>query len=146
MRKNANVNEADVVLDTSAIFSLLRDEPGAEIVEATLRDARAERTVVAVSFASLTEVFYNTVQLASDSRATEIISRIKSWPVEFVYPDEPLCLAAGEIKALFRLSFADAFIAATAREAKAVLVHKDPDFELLRDAVQQKPLPYKVRH
>ena len=139
------MSEADVVLDTSAIFTLLCDEPGAGIVETTLDDGRAGKIVIAVSFASLTEIFYNTLQLANKERANETIARVKSWPVEFVYPDEALCLAAGEIKALFPLSFADAFVAATAREAKAVLFHKDPEFESLRGTVSLKALPYKLR-
>lgn len=137
------MNEADVVLDTSAIFCLIRDEPGADLVEAALDDGRAAKAVIAISFASLTEVFYNTLRLADRTRARELIGRIKSWPVDLVYPNEALCLAAGEIKALFSLSFADAFIAATARETKAVLVHKDPEFESLGAAIKQKPLPYK---
>ena len=142
-QKSANVNEADAVLDTSAIFCLIRDEAGANIVEAALRDARDGKMIIAISFASLTEVFYNTIRLADVIRANELVSRIKSWPVDFIYPDDALCLTAGEIKALFSLSFADAFIAATAREAKAMLVHKDPEFESLGAAIKQKPLPYK---
>jgi predicted nucleic acid-binding protein len=139
------VSEADVVLDTSAIFSLIRDEAGADIVEAVLDDGRAGKIAIVVSFASLTEIFYHTLQLANKERASEIIARVKSWPVEFVYPDEALCIAAGEIKALFPLSFADAFVAATARETKAVLFHKDPEFESLRGMVNLKALPYKLR-
>jgi len=139
------VSEADVVLDTSAIFCLIRDEPGADFVEAALDDGRSGKITIAVSFVSLTEILYTTVQLANIERANEIIARVKSWPVEFVYPDEALCRAAGEIKALFALSFADAFVAATAREIKAVLFHKDPEFESLREAVKLKALPYKPR-
>lgn len=139
------MNEADAVLDTSAIFCLIRDEPGASTVEAVLRDASDGRIKVAISFASLTEIFYNTIRLANKTRANEMFSRIKSWPADFIYPDEALCVAAGEIKALFPLSFADAFIAATAREMKAVLFHKDPEFESLRGTVNLKALPYKSR-
>ena len=139
------MSEADVVLDTSAIFSLIGDEPGADIVEAALDEGRAGKSVIAVSFASLTEVFYNTMRLANRTRATEIISRIKSWPVEVIYPDEALCLVAGEIKASFSLPFADAFVGATARELKAVLYHKDPEFESLRGTVKLRALPYKRR-
>ena len=137
------MNEADVVLDTSAIFCLIRDEPGADVVEKALKGARAGNAAIAISFASLTEVFYNALRLADKTRARELISRIKSWPVDLIYPDETLSLAAGEIKALFPLSFADAFVAATARETKAVLFHKDPEFESLSEIVKLKALPYK---
>ena len=139
------MNEGGIVLDTSAIFALIRDEPGADAVEAALEQAGAEKTEVGVSFASLTEVFYHTLRLANHARARELVGRIKAWPVSFIYPDEALCLAAGEIKASFSLSFADAFVAATAQQKKAMLFHKDPEFESLRGTVNLKALPYKTR-
>ncbi len=138
------MNAADVVLDTSAIFALLRDEPGANRVEVHLEKAGVEEKV-AVSFASLTEIFYNTLQLAQRRRADELVATVKSWSVEIVYPDEALCLAAGELKALFRLSFADAFVAATAEQADALLLHKDPEFESLRGRIRLEALPFKTR-
>jgi len=44
---------------------------------------------------------------------------------------------------LFRVSFADALIAAFAVRSSAILVHKDPEFEILADQVRQESLPYK---
>ena len=49
---------------------------------------------------------------------------------------------AAEIKARFRLSLADAWIAASALLLDAVLVHKDPEFERVDD-LRQELLPYK---
>ena len=40
-------------------------------------------------------------------------------------------------------TLADALIAAFAVRSSAVLVHKDPEFEVLADQVPQEPLPYK---
>ena len=137
------MNEAGVVLDTSAILALIRDEPGAEFVEAKLEAVSAGKLVLMASFVSLTELFYITTQLGGARRAEELIAIVKSWPMRFIYPDEALCLLAGEIKAGFTVSFADAFVAATAQQANAVLIHKDPEFEALRSAVKLKALPYK---
>jgi uncharacterized protein len=139
------VSEADVVLDTSAMFALLRDEAGADLVETTLARGRAGKVTIVASFVSLTEIFYTSIQLGGGRRADELIAAVKSWPLEFIYPDETLCLAAGDIKSAFPVSFADAFVAATARESKAVLIHKDPEFELLENAIELRPLPYKSR-
>ncbi len=132
-----------VVLDTSAILCVVRDEPGSDFVEARLDDAAAGRLVAAASFISLTEILYTTSRVAGKRRADELIAVVKAWPLEFVYPDEALAIAAGEIKAQFSLSFADAFVAATARARNALLVHKDPEFETLRSAIRLKPLPCK---
>jgi predicted nucleic acid-binding protein len=139
------VRALDAVLDTSAIVCLLEDEPGADVVEERLTAAQAGKIQLGLSCVSLVEVYYKAHQSEGQQHAVQLVAMMKSWPVECVYPDEALCLAAGEIKALFSLSFAEAFVAATAREAKAVLFHKDPEFESLRGTVRLRALPYKVR-
>ena len=138
------MNEVDVVIDTSAILTLIRDEPGSEFVEAKLDAASAGKIAVAASFVSLTELLYTATQLSGTRRAEELIAIVKSWPMRFIYPDEALCLLAGEIKASFAVSFADAFIAATAQQSAALLIHKDPEFEALRAILKLKALPYKA--
>ena len=137
--------ELDCVLDTSAIVCVLEDEPGADIVGKRLGLARAGKTRLGASCVSLVEVYYRARQLEGEKRAHQMFLILKSWPVDFVYPDAALCLAAGEIKAMFPVSFADAFVAATARQANAVLLHKDPEFEALRGTLKLKALPYKAR-
>ena len=139
------MNEADVVLDTSAILSVIQDEPGVDFVEARLEEGASSKIVIAVSFVSLTEILYKTIQLADKRRADELVAVIKSWPVEFVHSDEALCISAGEIKARFLISFADAFVAATAQRFGALLIHKDPEFESLKSVINLKALPYKAR-
>jgi len=47
------------------------------------------------------------------------------------------------LKARYRMSFADAFIAATAIHLDAILVHKDPEFEALKAILRTESLPYK---
>ena len=63
------MNEADVVLDTSAILSVIQDEPGADFVEARLEEGASGKIVIAASFVSLTEILYKTIQLADKRRA-----------------------------------------------------------------------------
>jgi hypothetical protein len=54
--RNADVNEADVVLDISAILSVIQDEPGADFVEARLEEGASGKIAIAASFISLTEI------------------------------------------------------------------------------------------
>ncbi|MHB8167515.1 MAG: PIN domain-containing protein [Sulfuricella sp.] len=49
---------------------------------------------------------------------------------------------ASSIKAVHPLSLADAWIAASALELGATLVHKDPEFESLPGLIEER-LPYK---
>jgi predicted nucleic acid-binding protein len=51
--------------------------------------------------------------------------------------------AAIEIKATNSLSVCDSWIAATALATESILVHKDPEFEQLKNIVKLKSLPYK---
>ena len=46
------------------------------------------------------------------------------------------------VKATYPLSLADAWIAATAMECDATLIHKDPEFERLA-SLKEERLPYK---
>jgi len=66
------------------------------------------------------------------------LSATEIWSV-----DEPTLLTAARLKARFRLSLADALIAAFAVRKDAVRVHKDPEFEALGKQVRQEILPYR---
>lgn len=136
------MRELDAVLDTSAIVCVLEDEAGADVVEERLTAAEAGKIQLGVSCVSLAEVYYKAHQSDGKERAKHLVAVMKSWPIEFIYPDEPLCLAAGEIKAWFPLSFADAFVAATAQSLNAMLIHKDPEFESMRGVIRMKALPH----
>ena len=132
------------VLDTSAILALVQDEPGAARVQALLIGAREGRWEISVSFASMSEVYYIVCQKQGVAPARELVVLLKELPVGIVQSSERITLAAGRLKAEHRLSFADAFIAATAMEKNAVLVHKDPEFEPLAASVALEALPYKT--
>lgn len=93
----------------------------------------------------MAEVFYATHKKHGPAKAEEFAAVLRGWPVEIVYPDEALTVAAGRLKAAHAISFADSFIAATARQLDAELVHKDPEYESLAGIVKLAPLPYKPR-
>ena len=57
---------------------------------------------------------------------------------------ESILIRAGRVKARHHVSLADALIAAFALGHKAVLVHKDPEYEALKD-LSQEILPCKKR-
>ena len=89
------------------------------------------------------ELYYVTWQEKSEDADRELIILVKSLPVHRVDSNERLTLSAGRLKANHRLSVADAFIAATAIEKGAVLVHKDPELEVISKYTETIELPYK---
>jgi predicted nucleic acid-binding protein len=125
-----------VVLDTSACFALLENEAGADVVESYLFDARAGRLVIYNSFVTLTEVEYIITQERNAPDAATALTKMKAWPVEWLHSDEALCGTAAKLKAIHKISFADAFVAATAKRVDGLLVHKDPEFDTLQGVIK----------
>jgi predicted nucleic acid-binding protein len=64
--------------------------------------------------------------------------------VKWHHSDDALCGTAAKLKAANKRSFADAFVAALAQRLDATLIHKDPEFLALTDAVKQRMLPPKA--
>jgi ribonuclease VapC len=139
------VAESNVVLDTSAVIAFLCDEEGADVIENCLRQAAKGALRVFISFATLAEVFASATKKEGTDRAEFYVAVIKTWPIRWIHSSEELCLSAGTVKAKYRVSFADAFIAATAMQLNAVLIHKDPEFEALKPILRTEPLPSKHR-
>jgi len=134
-----------VLLDTSAIFALIDDEEGAETVEDYLNAAYKGKVRLFASFVSLIEVRYIVIQEKDEPSADYLVALVKSWPLKWIYPDERQCLLAARFKAQYRISLADAMIAAAAHTLKALLVHKDPEFDPLSSEIQLLVLPYRKR-
>jgi len=132
------------VLDTSAWLTLIEDEAGAETVQQLLEEARAGHVVVLVSFMSFMEVYYISLQERDEIEARQRVELMAAMPALRIESTRSLSTLAAELKAAHRLSVADAWIAALAKERNAILVHKDPEFEQLASVVQASPLPYKV--
>lgn len=131
------------LLDTSAIFALTDEEAGVEEVEKLLRRAQASQCQLAACFITLLELYYVTLQEKGEDEAARLIGLVKAWPLRWIYPDEKTLLQAGRLKASYRLSVADALIAAVAKLQKATLVHKDPELAALAHEVKLFSLPLK---
>ena len=131
------------VLDTSAFIALDEREPGAETVEAILSKAWLGEAEVHASFATLAELEYIRTREQDARQAMELLTFAKSQPVKWHHTDDALCGDAAKLKAAHKLSFADAFVAVTAKRLDAVLVHKDPEFDALEGVIKLQSLPLK---
>ena len=127
------------LLDSSALFTLIENEAGAERVEEVLRE-----TVVFIPWLCLVEVHYVTQQERGVEEANRRYAFLKALSTTILWEgDEALLLRAARFKASHRLSLADTVIAAYAVERDATLIHKDPEYEVLTGEVKLEPLPYK---
>jgi predicted nucleic acid-binding protein len=130
------------LLDTSAILTLIEDEPGADRVEALLREHGED---VLLPFVVLLEATYITLREVGEAVAERRYALMRQLPCTEIWSvDEPTLLTAARFKVQGRISFADALIAAFAARKGAILVHKDPEYEALGDHVTLEALPYKA--
>jgi ribonuclease VapC len=134
-----NVSHNRYLLDTSALLTLIEDEAGADQVEQVLRQAN-----VWLPWLVLLETSYITQQEQGEAEAEHRYALIKQLPLTILWDmDEPTLLTAASFKAIQRISLADAIIAALAIRQNAILLHKDPEFEVLAEQVSLEALPYK---
>lgn len=133
-----------VVLDTSAFLTLTGEEPGADTVQKFITDALAGEIDLHASFVSLTEIEYITRQKEGEEIARQRLADIKALPIQWLHSDDALCGEAAKLKAAHKVSFADAFVAATAQRLDATLVHKDPEFNTLAGVIKLHGLPPKA--
>jgi predicted nucleic acid-binding protein len=127
------------LLDSSALITLLANEPGAQRVEQVL--ARAENLI---PWTTLLEVYYIARRERGEAEADILYALVKRLPVMILWDmDESILLTAARITSDYRCSFADALISAYAIQYQAVLLPKDPEFEQLRGEIQMEFLPYK---
>ncbi len=119
------------VLDSHALLKLLRDEPGAETVSQILERAGERDQPVHMTEVNYAEVQYIIRRKDGDAAWAVIAGELKAAPIEFHPVTRRLADQAAEYKAAHKMSLADAFAAALAKEKKAELVTGDPEFKPL---------------
>lgn len=128
------------VLDTSALLTYFNAETGIEIIDELFA---AQDNRLLISFLSLYELHYITVRSRSLTLADMLLRATLQLDLDVDYSNSLADIsAAGALKGKYPLSAVDAWIAALAQRHRAVLVHKDPEFELLGDQLQLLTLPY----
>jgi len=127
------------VLDTSALFAFIEDEDGSERVEKLFLQQDC-----ILPWIVILEAIYITQKERGEAEANYRYALLKQLPVRIIWDmDEPVLLTAARIKANYHVSLADAIIAAYTYQHKAILVHKDPEFDSLADQIDLEALPYK---
>jgi predicted nucleic acid-binding protein len=124
------------VLDSYALLAFLRGEPGEEKVTALLERAGERDQPLHMTEANYAEVKYITVRKEGAARWSEIAGELRALPIEFHPIDRALADIAADIKARYRISLADAFAAALAKDRKAELVTGDPEFAAIEKEIK----------
>jgi predicted nucleic acid-binding protein len=124
------------VLDSYALLAYFRgEEKGIRVRDLLDRAAANDRPLYMtdVSYAEVKYILLKKDGAASWEKAAEVL---KSLPIEFCSTSRALADSAANFKARFKISLADAFAAALAKEKKADLVTGDPEFKSLEKEIK----------
>ena len=117
------------VLDSWAILSFFHDEPAAEKVETIIAEAHTLSIPMFMSVVNVAEVWYIIARRRSQSDANAAVQSLRQLGVNFVEAHWELAQEAGRFKAKNRMSFADCFAAALAKDKAATLLTGDKEFK-----------------
>ena len=124
------------VLDSFALIAYFRDEPGADAVENLLVTAGKKDTPLQMTDVNYAEVKYSIVKKDGAEAWKEAAKILQGLPIEFYSTTREMADTAADFKARFKMSLADAFAAALAKEKKADLITADPEFKTLEKEIK----------
>ena len=124
------------VLDSFALIAYFRDEPGAETMENLLVAAGKKDSPLHMTDINYAEVKYSIVKKDGAQAWEEAAKILQGLPIDFHSTTRALADTAADFKARFKISIADAFAAALAKEKKAELVTGDPEFKPLEKEIK----------
>jgi predicted nucleic acid-binding protein len=127
---------ATTVLDSFALLAFLRGEAGDDKVAALLEKAGERDTPMQMTEVNYAEVKYMVIRKDGAERWEEIARELPTLPIEFHPATRALADLAADFKARHKLSLADAFAAALAKEKKADLVTGDPEFKAVEKEIK----------
>jgi len=124
------------VLDSFALIAYFRDEPGADAVENLLVTAGKKDSPLHMTDVNYAEVKYSIVKKDGAEAWGEAAKILQGLPIDFHSTSRALADTAADFKARFKISLADAFAAALAKEKKAELVTGDPEFKAMEREIR----------
>jgi len=120
-----------VVLDSYALLAFLYQEKGYKEIGALFEKALGKGQPLLISSVNWAEVCY-IVERRSGAQAWEKNGpKILSLPIEIVSADQSMAELAGEIKSARKMSLADCFAAALAKQRDSEIYTGDPEFKAL---------------
>ena len=118
-----------IVFDSWAVLAYLGGEASSQEVADLIAGAHENRTPMHMSSVNAGEVWYILAREMSETEADKAVADLARLGVELVDANWPLTRIAGGFKARHRMSYANCFAAALAKDHKADLVTGDKEFK-----------------
>jgi len=130
------VRAAVRVLDSYSLIAYFEGEAGKETMIEVFRSARDSSKPLFLSVVNWGEVYYITLREAGREQADHVAHLISTLPIHIVPVDLELAKQAAEFKAEHKMSYADCFAAALAKQKKAELATGDKEFKEVEKEVK----------
>ena len=124
------------VLDSYSLLAYAEDEKGADAVEDILTKALDNQAEIFLSVINWGEMYYIALREGGKERAELYRETFARYPIAIVEANKELTLQAAYFKANYKISYADAFAAALAKNRKANLVTGDKEFKALESEIK----------
>jgi ribonuclease VapC len=124
------------VLDSYSILAYAQSEKGADEVGEILKLSLNSSAELFMSVINWGEVNYIILRKSGKEAAEEFRKLIDQYPITIIDADKELTLLAAEFKAYNKMSYADAFAAALAKQKKATLLTGDNEFRCLEKEIK----------
>ena len=130
------MKQSFIVFDSFAILSFLKGEPGSARVKEYLLKVHNKQTTGYISAVNLCELYYIVMREKGYEDAEIVMTSLRDWGLNVVLADEDIAKVAGQFKAQYPLSLADAFAAATSQKLGACLLTGDTEFKQLKGKIE----------
>lgn len=124
------------VLDSWAVLAYLADEDSGQKVADLISDAHEHGIPLFMSVVNAGEVWYILAREVSETEADKGVDGLRQLGIEFVDVDWRLTRQAGTYKSKNRMSYADCFAAALAKDHKADLITSDKEFRQVESEIR----------
>ena len=126
----------NTVLDSYAVLAFLFEENGHETVLDLFEKAVEADKKLLIASPNWAEIRYMVERKVGAAKWAEVRAKLLGLPVDIIDADQSLAEAAGEIKAARKMSLADCFAAALAKQKKAEIYTGDPEFKAMESELK----------
>ena len=127
---------SNYLFDSHALLAFFQKEEGAQVVAGIIKKLIKQQGRRLICVINLGEIIYLTKRRFGDKKKIEILSKIHELGFEVLPVPDFLVFQAAEIKAEYRISYADCFAVVCAQQNSAVLVTGDPEFKAVAHLVR----------
>ena len=114
------------VIDACALLAFLNDEPGANVLDALLQQAKSGECTLFMPKLNILEIYYGVFREDGQAKAEEVLAKILALPITVIENlSEAVFKEAGRLKAVYSISLADAIALTEAKTRNAQLVTSD---------------------